>query len=87
MFFKEGRSAFLEAFADFDTRDRRSRFQLILVNFSGAFSICVDKERLSWPHPLARHHWVNHLSTSGLFESGRETMKLESTIVERLPSA
>jgi len=56
MFFKEGRSAFLEAFADFDTRDRRSRFQLILVNFSGAFSICFDKKRLSWPHPLARHH-------------------------------
>jgi len=45
MFFKEGRSAFLEAFADFDTRDRRSRFQQILVNFSGAFSIFVDKER------------------------------------------
>ena len=57
MFFKEGRSAFLEAFADFDTRDRRSRFQQILVNFSGAFSIFVDKERgsVGLIH-LARHH-------------------------------
>ena len=37
MFFKEGRTAFLEVLRPFDTRSPPSRFQLVLINFAGDF--------------------------------------------------